>query len=351
MAPARPTRPRVSLERALSKLGFASRTEARALIGQGRVQVNGTVVTDPLLRVDPGRARIVVNGAPVRAAERVYVALHKPRGLVTTRRDEHGRDTVYDCFHNSGLPSLVPVGRLDRESEGLLLFTNDTRWAQRVLDPATHVPRRYEVHVAGTLLPGLPAELRAGVHTRSGEVLRAVEARIVRTTADGAVLELTLEEGRNRQVRRMLEAHGLTVTRLLRRAIGPIRLGDLEPARWRHLTDDELAAFGTLAPTPRKVKREAQTPKEGAAGKPSKGKREPQRAAGKPSKGKREPQRAAGEPSKGARKPQRAADKPGKGASKPKPQRAPRKPTKGTRKPGGSGRPAGRPGSRDRGRP
>jgi hypothetical protein len=151
------------------------------------------------------------------------------------------------------------------------------------------------------------------------------------------VLELTLEEGRNRQVRRMLEAHGLTVTQLLRRAIGPIRLGDLEPARWRHLTDDELAAFGTLAPAPRKVKREAQTPKEGAAGKTSKGAREPQRAAGKPSKG--------------ARKPQRAADKPGKGASKPKPQRAPRKPTKGTRKPGGSGRPAGRPGSRDRGRP
>jgi 23S rRNA pseudouridine2605 synthase len=249
-------RPRVSLERALSKLGFASRTEARALILKGRVLVNGTVATDPMLRVDPARARIAVDGEPVRAAERVYIALHKPRGLVTTRRDEHGRDTVYVCFHGADLPTLVPVGRLDRDSEGLLLFTNDTRWAQRVLDPATHIEKRYEVHVSGPVAPELAEQLRAGVRTRRGEVLRAAGARVVRSGADLSVLEIVLEEGRNRQVRRMLEAQGLEVVRLLRRSIGPIRLGDLEPTRWRHLTDTELAAFGTLAPPPRTAPRE-----------------------------------------------------------------------------------------------
>lgn len=243
--------PRVSLERALSKLGFASRTEARALILKGRVQVNGSVVTDPMLRVDPGRARIQVDNQAVRAAERVYVALHKPRGLVTTRRDELGRDTVYECFHGSDLPPMVPVGRLDRESEGLLLFTNDTRWAQRILDPATHVEKRYEVHVTGAVDETLMERARAGVRTGRGDVLKAVSARIVHRTPQTTVLEIVLDEGRNRHVRRMLEVLGLEVVRLARRSIGPLRLGDLQPARWRLLTDAELAEFGSLAPPPR----------------------------------------------------------------------------------------------------
>ncbi|HSJ15186.1 MAG TPA: pseudouridine synthase [Longimicrobiales bacterium] len=250
-APSRRNAPRVSLERALSKLGFASRTAARALILKGRVQVNGSTVTDPALRVDPARARIAVDGEAVRAADRVYVALHKPRGLVTTLRDEHGRDTVYDCFHGAGLPPLVPVGRLDKDSEGLLLFTNDTRWAQRVLEPAKRVEKRYEVHVSGPVDETLLAGLREGVHTRRGDVLRAVSARVLRAGPAGAVLELVLDEGRNRHIRRMLEAVGLEVKRLLRSSVGPVRLGKLEPARWRHLTEAELAAFGELAPPSR----------------------------------------------------------------------------------------------------
>jgi 23S rRNA pseudouridine2605 synthase len=240
----------VSLERAISKLGFASRTEARTLIVTGRVQVNGAVVTDPTMRVDPARARISVGGTAVRAAARVYVALHKPRGLVTTRRDEHGRDTVYECFHGADLPALVPVGRLDRDSEGLLLFTNDTRWAQRVLDPARHVDKRYEVHVNGPVPADLPGQLESGVRARNGDVLQAVSARVVRSGRTGSVLEVTLDEGRNRQLRRMFEALGLEVVRLLRRSVGPVKLGDLDVARWRHLTDAELAAFGDLAPPP-----------------------------------------------------------------------------------------------------
>jgi 23S rRNA pseudouridine2605 synthase len=249
--PRRPERPRgeapgpaeaVSLERALSKLGHASRSRARALVSEGRVRVNGRVARDPLERVDVRRARIEVDGAPVRAERRIYLALHKPRGLVTTEHDERGRETVYSCLAYADLPRLVAVGRLDRESEGLLLFTNDTRWAQRVLDPASHVDRIYEVHVSGEVTAEALAQLRVGVESR-GELLRVKAARRVRGGAAETVLELVLGEGRNRHVRRMLEALGLEITVLKRVAMGPVQLGRLGPGAHRLLTPAEVAAL------------------------------------------------------------------------------------------------------------
>ena len=234
---------RVSLERALSKLGFTSRSQARALIAAGRVSVNGRTVREPLERVDVRRARIEVDGKHVRPESRLYIALHKPAGLVTSERDEQGRETVFSCLADAGLPRLVAVGRLDRESEGLLLFTNDTRWAQRVLDPANHVDRVYEVHIAGPAPDTLLDALRAGVESRE-EVLQVRAARRVRSSETAAVLELVLGEGRNRHIRRMLEALGREITVLRRVAIGPVRLGRLGPRAHRALTAAEVEALG-----------------------------------------------------------------------------------------------------------
>lgn len=229
----------VSLERALSKLGFASRTQARRLVEEGRVRVNGSVVRDPTQRVDVRRARLEVDGQPVRAGKRVYLALNKPRGLVTTTADEQERATVYVCLADADLPRVVPVGRLDQESEGLLLFTNDTRWAQRVLDPATHVDKVYEVHITGDADDALLESLRAGVQSR-GELLRIKAVRRVRA----GVLEITLSEGRNRHVRRMLEGLGRTIEVLRRVAIGPVQLGRLGPGAHRMLTEKEVEQLG-----------------------------------------------------------------------------------------------------------
>jgi len=247
---ARPRSEDVSLERALSKLGYASRSQARAVIVDGRVRVNGRVVRQPQQRVDVRRARIEVDGEQVRAERRLYIALNKPPGLVTSERDERGRESVFSCLEDVGLPRLVAVGRLDRESEGLLLFTNDTRWAQRVLEPASHVERVYEVHINGASPDSLLASLRAGVESR-GEKLRVKSVRRVRSSETESVLELILGEGRNRHIRRMLEKLGREITVLRRVAIGPVRLGRLGQRAHRVLTAAEVEALGSTAPARR----------------------------------------------------------------------------------------------------
>ncbi len=238
--------PRVSLARALSKLGLASRTEAARWIAAGRVQVDGAVARDPALRVDPARSRIRVDGAPARAVGKIYLMMHKPRGLLTTRADPAGRPTVYGLLRASGLPWIAPVGRLDQASEGLLLFTNDTRWADRLLDPARHVPKTYHAQVDGLLSAAELERLRAGVR-EGGETLAAREARVLRAGAKNCWLELVLEEGRNRQVRRMLDALGYATLRLVRVAIGPLALGKLARGAVRPLSASELAQL-TAAP-------------------------------------------------------------------------------------------------------
>ena len=242
MATRKPTGDGAGLARALSKLGFCSRSEGVELVRAGRVRVGGVVQRDPRHPVDLRRDRIEVDGEHVAAARKLYVALNKPRGLVTTVSDERGRDTVYSCFEGSDLPWLSPVGRLDRASEGLLLFTNDTHWAARILEPGHGVEKTYHVQVDGVPDAALLRRLVDGVGD-GGELLRATRARVLRSGKRNAWLEIVLDEGKNRQIRRMLSAVELEVLRLLRVAIGPLALGPLAKGAWRHLTAAEVDAL------------------------------------------------------------------------------------------------------------
>ena len=234
----------VSLARALSKLGHCSRTQGEALVREGRVRVNGTVQRNPSLRVDPARDRLTVDGERVTAERRVYLMLNKPRGLVTTRDDPAERETVYACLEGAGLPFVSPVGRLDKASEGLLLFTNDTQWANRLLDPRSHVDRAYHVQVDRVADDGLLQAMTAGVHDAEAGALAAKAARLLRHGTRTAWLEVVLDEGRNRHIRRLLAALDVEVLRLVRVSIGPLALGDLAKGAWRHLTADEVRSLG-----------------------------------------------------------------------------------------------------------
>jgi 23S rRNA pseudouridine2605 synthase len=230
----------VSLARALSKLGFCSRSQAAALIMEGRVRVDGRVVRTVTARVDPGRARITVDGEPVVAERKVYLMLNKPRGLVTTRDDPEERSTVYDCLEGLDLPFVTPVGRLDKASEGLLLLTNDTRWAQRVLDPPSNVEKVYHVQIDCMPDEDMLERLRVGMML-DGDRLVARSARVLRAGTRNAWLEVVLSEGKNRQIRRLLGAVGAEVLRLVRIDVGGVRLGDLARGAVRHLTLTEKA--------------------------------------------------------------------------------------------------------------
>jgi 23S rRNA pseudouridine2605 synthase len=237
----------VSLARALSKLGYCSRAEARKLVEAGRVSVGGEVVRNPDQRVDVRRAHIAVDGKTVRAQSNIYIMMHKPRGWVTTSSDEHGRSTVYELLPDD-LPRVVAVGRLDLESEGLLLFTNDTRWADRMIDPASHVDKVYHVQVRGTVTEDMLESAREGVDAGRGETLKVKEIRMLPNRKRW--LEVVLDEGRNRQVRRVLEGVGLDVEKLVRVAIGPLRLGDLTVGMTRALTREEKQALDDAAKPP-----------------------------------------------------------------------------------------------------
>lgn len=238
---ANPPPPRHGVARAISKLGLGSRTQAAAWVAAGRVRVNGRAVSDPEFPVRTGIDRVEVDGLATAAAERVVLMLNKPRGLVTTTRDEQGRNTVYECLRDSGLPWLAPVGRLDKASEGLLLFCNDPEWAARISGPGGP-DKRYHVQIDA--LPDAAA-LRAlitGLEV-DGDFLRARSAALLRAGGKHAWLDIVLDEGRNRQIRRLLAAQGYAVLRLVRVAIGPLALGELGKGRWRRLDASEIAAL------------------------------------------------------------------------------------------------------------
>jgi 23S rRNA pseudouridine2605 synthase len=229
---------RVTLARALSKLGHCSRTQAEKLIAEGRVSVAGRKITDLSHWVDIEADRIAVDGTVIAAQARVYLMLNKPRGLVTTRDDPEGRPTVFSCLDEVDVPSLSPVGRLDKASEGLLLFTNDTVLAQRLLDPETHLGKVYHVQVRGIFGEAMAARMLEGV-TEGGELLRAVRVERLKSGDRNSWIEVELDEGRNRQIRRMLDVLGFECLRLLRVSIGEIRLGDLPKGASRPLTKAE----------------------------------------------------------------------------------------------------------------
>lgn len=234
--------PRVGVARALSKAGFCSRRDAAALVLAGRVRVNGRLVEDPEHPTRPGSDHLAVDGLDVRPATKVYLMLNKPRGAVTTADDEHGRETVFAAVRGAGLPFLSPVGRLDMASEGLLLLTNDTAWAAGVTLPDTHVEKTYHVQVNAVPDTALLRRLEAGVRV-DNEDLRVCRASLLRSGTRNSWLELVLDEGRNRHLRRLLEAVGLGVLRLVRVAVGPLKLGPLAKGAWRHLTPSEVEAL------------------------------------------------------------------------------------------------------------
>jgi len=232
----------VGLARALSKLGYCSRSQAQQLIRAGRVQVNGAAKRNPETPVYLGRDRIEVDGGLIRPARKIYLMLNKPRGLVTTAADEKGRPTVYSKLQND-LPWLAPVGRLDKASEGMLLLTNDSEWAARVTAPETHLLKTYHVQVSGVRHAEIPDALMKGLRLSSGDFLLVKEARILRQGNRNTWLTIVLDEGKNRHIRRMLDELGVEVLRLVRVAIGPLALGDLAKGASRPLSPGEKAAL------------------------------------------------------------------------------------------------------------
>jgi 23S rRNA pseudouridine2605 synthase len=230
---------RATICRALSKLGYCSRTQAEKLVAERRVTLGGRVVTDILTWADVHTDKIAVDGVRLVAQSSVYLMLNKPRGMVTTRVDPQGRPTVFDCLVHMDNPFLSPVGRLDKASEGLLLFTNDTVLAQRLLDPITNVGKTYHVQVKGTPTDDMITHMRRGV-CEGGEVLKASSVKLLRSGGRSTWLEVELREGRYRQIRRMLEGLDIECLRLVRVAIDDIKLGDLMKGTARTLDRHEV---------------------------------------------------------------------------------------------------------------
>ncbi len=232
----------LSLARALSKFGVCSRREAERWIAAGRVSVDGKPVRFPARRIDPRNSRVTVDGRPVSdQTERIVIALNKPVGYLTARLDPAGRPTVYDLLGELGR-WVFPVGRLDRDTSGLLLFTNDHRLGQRLSDPQHHVPKTYHVLVRGLPDAAALGALREGLPLDSRTSTRPARVRVVGLTREGrAWLEVVLTEGKNRQVRRMCSAVGHQVLALTRVAVGRFPLGALALGRWRRLDGEELS--------------------------------------------------------------------------------------------------------------
>jgi 23S rRNA pseudouridine2605 synthase len=228
----------------ISKLGLGSRTQAAEWVRGGQVRVNGRLVKDPEFPVSPNADRIAVAGRDDTPA-RLVVMLNKPRGLVTTTSDEQGRETVYKCFAGAALPWLAPVGRLDKASEGLLLFSNDPMWAARVTHPSSGPDKTYHVQIDRLPDAALLKDIEYGMNV-DGERLAAKSARCLRSGDKNAWLEITLDEGRNRQIRRLLSAFDMAVLRLVRVRVGALQLGDLPKGGWRVLTEQEIESLAAI---------------------------------------------------------------------------------------------------------
>ena len=234
-------RPLKTLERVLSKAGVGSRVDARSWIHAGRVKVNGRITRNPDQWIDMKRDRVLFDGNPLVARERIYLLLYKPTGYLTTYKDPEGRPTVYDLTADAGT-FLSPVGRLDLDTSGLLLMTNDNQFAERVTNPNSHVPKTYLVKASAVLTDTQLQQLRDGIELADGPTRPALVTRL-RDSGKYTHFEITLTEGRNRQVRRMVEALEAKVLKLVRVRIGHIAIGRLPIGKWRLLTAAEVASL------------------------------------------------------------------------------------------------------------
>jgi 23S rRNA pseudouridine2605 synthase len=236
----------VRLDRLLSKWNLASRARAQELVRALRVRVDGALARDPGLEVDPARIRLELDGRAVAApapSSHVVLVYNKPRGEVATTSDERGRRTVMDAFSALAIPGLAPVGRLDQASAGLLLLTNDHAFADRLLDPRSHLAKVYRVKIRGRLDAATLRELGTETVEDDGLVLGPLELAVEREGPRSQWLRVVLREGKNRQIRRRLARHGVEVEHLIRVAFGPLELGELEPGAWRELAAAERAAL------------------------------------------------------------------------------------------------------------
>jgi 23S rRNA pseudouridine2605 synthase len=228
----------VRLQKFLAEAGVASRRAAEQFILEGRVTVNGAPVRLLGSKVDPEADKVSVDGKPVRVQKKLYVVLHKPKGCVCSKQDEHDRPTVYDLLPREW-QIVNSVGRLDYASEGLLFLTNDGDFALRLTHPRYGVRKRYVVTVEGRVDAELLGSFTKGIYV-TGEKLKAERAWLISATKSESVVELELAEGKNREVRRMFESQNMTVRRLVRTQIGKIKLAELKVGRWRTLTPAEI---------------------------------------------------------------------------------------------------------------
>jgi 23S rRNA pseudouridine2605 synthase len=236
----------MTLDRVLSRFGLASRTAAREAIRSGRIRVSGRVVRDPAHWVAPGREVIELDGKPLRPARKCYLLLYKPKGVITSHGDPAGRKTVYDCLGDHS-HWVSPVGRLDKNSSGLLLLTNDTELAELVTNPQSRIPKTYLVKVSARLSDEAIARLASGIELKRGGRASPRSVRRVEDRGKHTWLEIVLTEGKNREIRRMVEALGFSVLKLVRTRIGPLTLEGLEVGKWRALRPAEVQALRELA--------------------------------------------------------------------------------------------------------
>ena len=236
----------MTLDRVLSRFGLASRTVAREAILAGRLKVDGKVVRDPDLWVRPDLATLHLDGLRLKPARKTYVLFYKPKGVITSHGDPAGRKTVYEFLGDIG-KWVSPVGRLDKDTSGLLLLTNDTEFADHVTKPDSKVPKTYLVKASGIVSEETVGRLNSGIEMKRGDWSSPISVRRIEDRGKYTRLEVVLTEGKNREVRRMIEAVGFKVLKLVRTGIGPLTLAGLEVGKWRQLTPNEVAAVRTYS--------------------------------------------------------------------------------------------------------
>jgi 23S rRNA pseudouridine2605 synthase len=232
----------MTLDRALSRFGLTSRSLACEAILSGHVKINGRVVRDPGVWVNPQKDAIHFNGNRLRQSRRVYLLFYKPKGVITSHGDPEGRKTIYDCLGENS-PWVSPVGRLDKDTSGLILLTNDTDFANYVMDPASQIPKTYIVKANTLVSDDQVARMAEGLQLKRGDWARPQNVRRIEDRGKYSWLEIVLTEGKNREVRRLMEAAGFKTLKLVRTRIGPCSLEGLQPGKWRDLARSELAIF------------------------------------------------------------------------------------------------------------